>query len=102
MGRGAPHGPMDLKQLRRGCALREAGGFLTLPIVYGALMGAGALSYEPSLAFLTLGLVFMLVMQQRSGAAAAAVAPRRGKRRGPGFPASDLEAADRRIFRQIA
>lgn len=92
---------MELKAVRRACAVREAGGFLALPLVYGVLMGLGVLSYAPSLAFLTMGLVFMLVLQQRSGLTAASLAPRRGRAKGQGFPAAELDGADRRMLRQV-
>jgi hypothetical protein len=58
------------------------------------------LSYAPSLALITLALVMMLVLQQRSAAAGRGVAPR-PKRAGAGFAQADLDAADHCLVRQV-
>jgi hypothetical protein len=92
---------VDIKALRRAHAWRESGGFLLLPLLYFVLMLAGLLSYEPSLALLTLGFVFMLVMQTRSSAAAAAVGPPPRGKKGSGWEREAVSAADRRFLRQV-
>lgn len=93
---------MDVKRLRRRHTLLESAGFLALPAVYVGLMAAGVLINEPSLALLTLGLVFMLVIQQRSTSVAMSVVPKRGKKGRTLWPAAELEAADSRFLRQAA
>jgi hypothetical protein len=92
---------MDIKRLRRAHALRESGGFLLLPALYFALMSAGFLSYAPELPLLTMGFVFMLVMQTRSSAAAAAVGPPPRGKKGSPWKLEDLAEADKRFLRQV-
>jgi hypothetical protein len=91
---------VQLKRLARAHAARETAGFLALPSAYVALMGAGVLARSPSLALLTLGLVFMLVVQQRSASVAASVVPPPRKGEAAPWPQADVDAADLRFLRQ--
>lgn len=93
---------MEVRALRRRQLLRETLGYLTLPVLYGALMASGALLWVPSLVLLSLALVLLLLLQMRSGLAAGALAaaPQRERRRGK-VPAKALEAADGCFLRQV-
>jgi hypothetical protein len=91
---------VDTKALRRAHAWRESGGFLVLPALYFALMAAGLLSYAPELPLLTMGFVFMLVMQTRSAAAASAMAPPPRGKKGSRWRREEIAAADARFLRQ--
>lgn len=102
MGRGACLGLVELKRLRRAQVARESVGYLLLPCLYGALMAAHVFAFSPSLLALAFAFVAVLLLQVRSSKIAAAVgqAPA-ASHRGEAASAEAVEAADRRLLRQV-
>ncbi len=93
---------MDVRALRRAQWIRECAGYLALPALYGALMAAGVLSFAPSLALLTLALVFLILLQSRSASAAGALVRHHRRPLGGAAPREQVDEADRRFLRQVA
>jgi hypothetical protein len=83
---------VDLKRLRRNVALTQAGAALAVPLVYVGAMGAGLFLFLADLLLLVVVLDVLFVLQGRSFARAASVAPRGPD--GPELPARTVEEAD--------